>query len=132
MFLKILKGKIHRATVSAVDPQYEGSITIDEDIAQAAGIGEFESVLVADCNNGTRHETYVIYGPPGSGVISVNGAAARLVQAGDKVIIMAFGYIHPEELVGQTVRIALMGEGNAITRQIEHTNLRPGRKRDEA
>jgi aspartate 1-decarboxylase len=63
MFLKMLKGKIHRATVTGVDPDYEGSITIDEQIAQTAGIAEFECVLVADCNNGTRHETHVIYGP---------------------------------------------------------------------
>lgn len=126
MYLKMLKGKIHRATVTSVDPDYEGSITIDERIARAAGLAEFECVLVADCNNGTRHETYVIYGPVGSGVVSVNGAAARLVQTGDKVIIMSFGYLEPEEAGEHTVRIALMGEGNAIAREIEHTASRAG------
>src|SRR5690242_5173826 len=120
MFLKMLKGKIHRATVTSVDPDYEGSITIDEQVAQAAGISEFECVLVADCNNGTRHETYVIYGPAGSGVISVNGAAARLVQTGDKVIIMAFGYLQPVEVQSHTVKIALMDDHNNIASSIEH------------
>ena len=124
MYLKMLRGKIHRATVTSVDPDYEGSITIDERIARAAGIGEFECVLVADCNNGTRHETYVIYGPAGTGVVSVNGAAARLVQTGDKVIIMAFGYCEPAELGKHTVRIALMGEGNTVEREIEHAASR--------
>lgn len=130
MYLKMLKGKIHRATVTAVEPDYEGSITIDARIAQAAGLSEFECVLVADCNNGTRHETYVIYGQAGSGTISVNGAAARLVQTGDKVIVMAFGYVLPEELDEHTVKIALMGEGNAITREIEHTTSRTGSSND--
>lgn len=120
MYLKVLRGKIHRATVTGVDPDYEGSITIDEQIAQAAELAPFECVLVADCNNGTRHETYVIYGPPGSGVISVNGAAARLVAKGDKVIIMAFGYLQPEEMQDHTVRIALMDEHNGIAARLEH------------
>ncbi len=120
MFLKVLKGKIHRATITSVDPDYEGSITIDEQIARAAGIGEFECVLVADCNNGSRHETYVIYGPAGSGVVSTNGAAARLVQTGDKVIIMAFAYMQPDEVQKHTVKIALMGERNTIASQVEH------------
>lgn len=126
MYLKMLRGKIHRATVTSVDPDYEGSITIDERIARAAGMSEFECVLVADCNNGTRHETYVIYGLAGSGVVSVNGAAARLVQAGDKVIIMSFGYVEPRDLGRHVVKIALMGEGNAIAREIEHTVSRAG------
>lgn len=126
MFLKMLRGKIHRATVTSVDPDYEGSITIDERICQAAGIRQFESVLVADCNNGTRHETYVIYGPAGSGTVSVNGAAARLVQAGDKVIIMAFGYLQPHEVAAHTARIALMDERNRIASETEHHPDRVG------
>lgn len=120
MFIKMLKGKIHRATVTGVDPDYEGSITIDESLCRAAGLNEFECVLVADLNNGTRHETYVIYGPVGSGVVSLNGAAARLVQTGDKVIIMAFAHLQPNELPAHTIRIALVDERNAIASRIEH------------
>ncbi len=126
MHLKMLKSKIHRATVTGVDPDYEGSITIDEDLCRAAGIHEFELVLVADCNNGTRHETYVIYGPPGSGEVSVNGAAARLVHKGDIVIIMAFALVQPDELADHTVRVALIGEHNTLARRIEHGAARTG------
>lgn len=120
MFLKMLRAKIHRATVTSVEPDYEGSITIDEGICRAVGLHEFECVLIADCNNGSRHETYVIYGPVGSGMICINGAAARLVQTGDKVIIMAFGYAKADEVHEHTARIALVDEQNRITRRIEH------------
>jgi aspartate 1-decarboxylase len=120
MFLKVLRAKIHLATVTAVEPDYQGSILIDQQVCRSIGLHEFESVLVADLNNGTRHETYVIYGPAGSGIVSVNGAAARLVQPGDKVIIMAFGYVQPSELQAHTVKIALMNDRNGIASQVEH------------
>ncbi len=93
MFRTLLHGKIHRATVTAANIQYVGSITIDAALLKAAGIVPYERVQVADVENGERLETYVIAGAAGSGAIELNGAAARLVNIGDKVIIMAYGQI---------------------------------------
>ncbi len=90
MLLNVLKGKIHRATVTQAELDYIGSITIDSELMEAAGIQEYELVTISDCNNGNRLETYVIAGEPGSGVICLNGAAAHLVTVGDKVIIMNY------------------------------------------
>ncbi|HUS90679.1 MAG TPA: aspartate 1-decarboxylase [Phycisphaerae bacterium] len=100
MLIKVLRAKIHRAVATAADPDYIGSIAIDRELMAAAGLAEGECVLVANLANGTRHETYVIPGEPGSGEVCVNGAAARLVQPGDRLIIMAFGYV-PVEQAGQ-------------------------------
>jgi aspartate 1-decarboxylase len=86
----MLKSKIHRATITEARVDYVGSITIDADLLERADMLPYEKVLVADCDNGERLETYVIEGPPGSGVVCMNGAAARLVSKGDKVIIMSF------------------------------------------
>ena len=86
----MLKSKIHRATVTEARVDYVGSITIDSQLMERADLLPYEKVLVADCDNGTRLETYVIEGAPGSGVVCINGAAARLVEKGDKVIIMSF------------------------------------------
>jgi aspartate 1-decarboxylase len=97
MFLKMLRAKIHRATVTEAQPDYVGSITIDMDLADAAGILPHEFVLVADVTNGARFETYVVPGERGSGTICANGAAARLARAGDLVIVMAHAYVTPEE-----------------------------------
>ena len=97
MLLKVLRAKIHRATATGANLEYVGSITIDRELLEAAGIVEGECVLVADLANGTRHETYVIAGEPGSGEICVNGAAARLVEPGDRLIVMAFAYVSPEQ-----------------------------------
>lgn len=90
---KLLAAKIHRATVTASDLNYVGSITIDSALLEASGIREFESVHVVDVNNGARFETYVIAGEPGSGTIQINGAAARLVAVGDVVIILAYAWL---------------------------------------
>ena len=95
MMLNMLKGKIHRATVVQAEVDYVGSITIDEDLMDAAGILEYEKVQVADVNNGSRLETYVIAGERGSGMICLNGAAARFVSVGDKVIIMCYAQTRP-------------------------------------
>ena len=89
MLTQVLKAKIHRATVTQAELDYVGSITIDEALIEAAGIHEYERVQVVDISNGNRLETYVIAGERNSGVICLNGAAARLVEIGDKVIIMA-------------------------------------------
>lgn len=95
--LQILKSKIHRVTVTEARLDYIGSITIDRDLLDAAGILPGERVYIVDNNNGERFDTYTIEGPRGSGVICLNGAAARKVQVGDIVIIMAYAFMTPEE-----------------------------------
>ena len=99
MLRKVLRGKIHRATITFCDLDYVGSITIDADLLRAAGIRPNESVHVLDIDNGARFETYVIRGEPGSGVIGVNGAAAHLVETGHKVIIVAYGLLQESSMV---------------------------------
>lgn len=100
MTIEILKSKIHRVKVTDANLNYVGSITIDEDLMDAAGLIEFEKVAVVNNNNGERFETYVIKGERGSGVICTNGAAARKVQPGDTLIIMAYAHMTPEEARG--------------------------------
>ncbi len=97
MWVEILKSKIHRATVTDADLNYEGSITIDEDLIEAAGMMVHEKVSVVNNNNGERFETYIIRGERGSGTICLNGAAARKVQKGDIVIIMSYALMTQEE-----------------------------------
>ena len=97
MYIEVVKSKIHRATVTQADLNYIGSITIDEDLMDAAGIIANEKVSIVNNNNGARFETYVIRGERGSGVVCLNGAAARLVQPGDGVIIMAYAWMDAEE-----------------------------------
>ncbi|MCQ2369421.1 MAG: aspartate 1-decarboxylase [Paludibacteraceae bacterium] len=97
MTIQLLKSKIHRVTVTDANLNYIGSITIDEDLMDAAGIIEYEKVSIVDNNNGERFETYVIKGERGSGVICTNGAAARKVQPGDIIIITAYAQMTPEE-----------------------------------
>jgi aspartate 1-decarboxylase len=97
MLLQIFKSKIHRVKVTQADLNYIGSITIDEELLEAANIMEGEKVQIVNNNNGNRLETYVIRGERGSGVICLNGAAARMVQVGDVVIIIAYAYMTPEE-----------------------------------
>ena len=97
MYLKMLKGKIHRAIVKQAELNYVGSITVDPVLMQAAGILEYENVQIVDIENGNRFETYTIAGEPGSGMICLNGAAARQVQTGDHFIIMAYAKITQQE-----------------------------------
>ena len=97
MFIQVLKSKIHRVSVTEARLDYIGSITIDEDLLDAAGILAGERVYIVNNNNGARLDTYTIPGPRGSGVICLNGAAARLVQRGDVVIIMSYASMTPEE-----------------------------------
>ena len=96
----MMKSKIHRATVTAAELNYVGSITIDRALMEAADLLPYEQVHVLDIDNGARFETYVIEGAPDSGEICVNGAAARLVQPGDRVIVISYGTYEPEELEG--------------------------------
>ena len=118
MFLKMLKSKIHRATVTEADLDYIGSITIDQDLLDVSGMLPGQCVLVADLTNGTRHETYAVAGPRGSGTICINGAAAHLVHVGDQVIIMAFAYVDAAEAAVLAPRIILVDERNRMVRSL--------------
>ncbi|WP_159911151.1 aspartate 1-decarboxylase [Pantoea sp. 18069] len=115
MFRMLMNSKIHRAQVTQADLNYVGSITIDQDLMDAVGIVANEKVHVVNNNNGARFETYVIAGERASGVICVNGAAARLVQKGDIVIIIAYAYVDAKELATHVPRVAIMGPDNRIS-----------------
>jgi aspartate 1-decarboxylase len=97
MFIQVLKSKIHRVKITQAELHYVGSITIDEDLLDAAGLLEGEKVQIVNVNNGERLETYVIKGERGSGMICMNGPAARKVQVGDVVIIISYAFVTPEE-----------------------------------
>ena len=114
MQLSMLKGKIHRATVTQADLNYVGSITVDKTLLDAAGILQYEKVHIVDINNGSRFETYTINGEPGSGVICLNGAAARLVQPGDKIILMAYAQMDEEEAKNYEPKVVFIGDDNKI------------------
>ena len=110
----MMKSKIHRATVTEANLHYVGSITIDQDLMDAVDLLPNEKVQVVNNNNGARLETYVIPGPRGSGVICLNGAAARLVQPGDTVIIIAYAWMNEEEARSHVPKVAIIGENNRI------------------
>ena len=114
MNLEMLKGKIHRVTVTEAELNYVGSITIDSALMKAAGILEYEKVQVVDINNGNRLETYVIAGEENSGVICLNGAAARLVSVGDKVIIMAYCTMTADEAKTHKPSVVFVDDNNKI------------------
>ncbi len=116
MQIQALKSKIHRATVVQAELDYIGSITIDEELMEQAGIYEYEKVQIADVDNGSRFETYVIAGERGSGMICLNGAAAHMVSIGDKIIIMAYAMMTPEELEANPPRVLFVDDNNHITR----------------
>lgn len=118
MFLKVLRAKIHRATITQAEVDYIGSITIDRDLLEGSGIVPGECVLVADLTDGARFETYVMEGERGSGIICINGAAARLVDVGDKIIVLAFGYVSAAEAESLKPRIILINEDNRIDRTL--------------
>lgn len=115
MFLTMLKSKIHRATVTQSDLNYVGSITIDKALMDAAGLLEYEKVQVADIDNGNRFETYVIVGEENSGCICLNGAAAKCVEVGDRVIIMAYAQMTPEENEKHLPKVVFVNDKNEIT-----------------
>lgn len=120
MLRMMLNAKIHRATVTEADLNYVGSITIDQNILDATGMLPNEKVHVVNNNNGARFETYIIAGERGSGVVCVNGAAARLVQRGDIVIILTYGYVMDEKARDHKPTVAIMGEGNKIRELIHY------------
>ena len=114
MEITMLKGKIHRATVVQAELNYVGSITVDEDLLDAAGIYEYEKVHIVDINNGNRFETYTIAGERGSGLICLNGAAARCVQVDDKIIIMAYCSMNEKEVKNHKPNVIFVDEKNKI------------------
>ncbi|MCD8096148.1 MAG: aspartate 1-decarboxylase [Ruminococcus sp.] len=114
MTISILKSKLHRAVVTQAELNYVGSVTIDEDLMEAAGFVEYEHVHIVNINSGSRIETYVIAGQRGSGVICLNGAAARCGQRGDKVIIMAYADVTEQEAKENPPKVVFVDEHNRI------------------
>ncbi len=116
MTISVLKSKIHRATVMQSELDYIGSITVDAELLEKAGILEYQKVQIVDVNNGSRFETYTISGARGSGIICLNGAAARCVQKGDKIIIMAYADMTPEEAAENPPVVLFLDDENKISR----------------
>ena len=116
MTITMLKAKIHRATVTQAELDYVGSITVDMDLLEQAGILEYEKVQIVDVDNGSRFETYTIAGERGSGVMCLNGAAARMVQTGDKIILMAYAQVTPEEASELRPTVLFVDEKNKVTK----------------
>ena len=114
MQVSMLKSKIHRAVITQAELNYVGSVTIDEDLMDAAGLFEYEKVHIVNVNSGSRIETYVIAGERGSGVICLNGAAARSGQKGDHVIIMAYASMTPDEVKAHRPRVVFVSDKNKI------------------
>lgn len=117
MLVEVLKSKIHRATVTDKNLEYEGSITVDEGLMSGAGICENEKVHVLNLNNGNRFETYVIKGKKSSGSICINGAAARLAEKGDKVIIVSYGFVDSAETLKVKPKIVKVDAKNKIIKK---------------
>ncbi len=120
MLVNMLKGKIHRATVVQAELDYVGSVTIDEELLEASGIHEYEMVQIVDINNGNRFETYTIAGERGSGLVCLNGAAARQVQLNDKIIIMAYAMMTEEEVREYSPNIVFVDDKNRIVRTTQY------------
>jgi aspartate 1-decarboxylase len=114
MLVYLLKSKIHRATVTGASIDYEGSLTIAEDLIEAAGLHPYERILCGNMANGSRWETYVILGPRGSGTIELNGAVAHLGKPGDLLTIMSFTEVEETRAAGWSPRILVLGPGNRV------------------
>jgi len=112
----LMKSKIHRATITSADLHYEGSLTLDEELLDAADLVAFEEIQIVNVNNGARFSTYVIPGPRGSGVVQLNGAAARLGVPGDLVILMSYGEFDEKEVAQFRPRVVFVDERNRIVR----------------
>jgi len=120
MNITLLKAKIHRAVVTQADLNYVGSVTIDTRLLEESGIMEYVKVQIVDINNGNRFETYTIAGEEGSGIICLNGAAAKCVNVGDKVIIMAYADMTPEEAKQHKPTVLFVNEENEIVRKANY------------
>lgn len=112
MTITMFRSKLHRVRVTEAELYYEGSITVDQELLEAAGILPYEKVAVVNVNNGARLETYTIPAPPGSRTICMNGPAARLATTGDEVIVIAYAHMTPEEARGHVARVVLVDENN--------------------
>jgi aspartate 1-decarboxylase len=124
MQLTLLKSKIHRGTVTGASLGYEGSLTISSDLAELVGLIPHEKILVANLCNGERFETYAIYGPARQGIIELNGATAHLGKIGDRVTIMSFARVTPEEAAVCRPRILVLNEKNVVVRYDEDASVR--------
>ena len=122
MLLNMFKGKLHRATVTQADINYVGSVTIDSDLLEQSGILPGEKVQIVNLHNGERFETYTIKGDAGSGVICINGAAARLVQVGDKVVIIAYALMDEDEAKSFLPNVLVLDDRNRIVR-VKHEEI---------
>lgn len=120
MFRTMMNAKLHRARVTEANLNYVGSITIDEDLIDAVGMAPNEKVQIVNNNNGSRLETYIIPGPRGTGVVCLNGAAARLVQEGDVVIIVSYVMVAEEKVKDHEPKVAILNEKNEIVQMIAH------------
>ena len=120
MEISMLKSKIHRAVITQAELNYVGSVTIDEELMEAAGLYEYERVHISNVNSGSRIETYVIAGERGSGVICLNGAAARSGQKGDHVIIMAYANMAPDEIKTHRPKVVFVSDKNKIVRVADY------------
>jgi aspartate 1-decarboxylase len=123
MRLKVLKSKLHLATVTRADLNYHGSLTIDPELMTAVGLYPYEAIVVSNVSTGQRAETYTLPGRPGSGQIELNGAMARLGAVGDRVIVMAFADLTPEELEGHTPSVVALDSENRIVERIDYPPL---------
>ncbi len=123
MLLDMLKCKIHRATVTQAELDYVGSITIDATLLAASGLLPYEKVHIVDINNGERFETYVIEGPADTGIICLNGAAARKVQVQDKIIIMAYAQVTPEEARALKPQVVFVTDDNQIEKITDYEKI---------
>ncbi len=124
MQLTLLKSKIHRATVTGASLDYEGSLTVSADLAELVGLIPYEKILVANLSNGERFETYAIYGPARQGIIELNGATAHLGKIGDRVTIMSFARVTPEEAAVHRPLILVLNEKNVVVRYDEDASVR--------
>ncbi len=131
MQITLLKSKIHRAAVTGASLHYEGSLTVSADIAEMVGLLPYEKILVGNLQNGERFETYVIYGAPGKGLIELNGATARLGAIGDRLTIMNFAQMTPEEAQTHHPRVVLLDEKNNVLR-CEEAKAKPARTEQDA
>ncbi len=115
----MLKSKIHRATITEADLNYEGSLTIDKELMDAVDLHPYERVMVYNINNGERFDTYAIEGKPGSGVIGLNGAAARKGMIGDKIIIVSYAFFPEAELSDYSPKIVLLDKSNQVKKWLQ-------------
>ena len=125
MLQYMLKSKLHRATVTDANLNYEGSLTVDRNLMEEVGLRPFEKIKIYNINNGERFDTYIIEGPAGSGVIALNGAAARKGMIGDLVIIVSYALYDQAELVSYQPRIAVLDRDNRIVKRFDGQHLPP-------